>query len=98
MNEPHPYWTYVLWSNSGERFYIGVTDDVPRRLQEHNTGVSKWTQRYAGSWQLIWQQQFPTLGEARSLENLLKRQKGGQGFFQHTGLDPAIFRRSSSGS
>ncbi|TAN36168.1 MAG: hypothetical protein EPN23_09425 [Verrucomicrobia bacterium] len=92
MAAPHPYWVYVLWSTTGECFYVGVTDDLDRRLAQHNDGSSQWTRRYAGSWALVWQKSFDTLGVARAHENLLKRQRGGHGFFQHTGLDPAIYQ------
>ena len=80
------YWAYVL-SNSGGKFYIGVTDDVARRLGDHNSGVSKWTKKFR-PWVLAWQQGPMTLSEARKLENWLKRQKGGNGFYTFTGLQP----------
>ncbi len=79
MDEAKPYSVYVLWSPIGERFYTGVTDDVARRLSDHNTGVSRWTKRYAGSWELVWQRECPSLGDARRFENRLKRQRGGAG-------------------
>ena len=90
-----PYAVYILWSGTGHCFYTGVTNDVPHRLAQHNAGGSKWTKRHAGTWELVWQRAFPTLGEARRFENRLKRQKGGNGFWQLTGLDPNDF---SSGS
>jgi putative endonuclease len=98
MAAPHSYWVYVLWSATGECFYIGLTDDLARRLTQHNGGVSRWTRRYAGSWTLVWQKSFDTLSAARAYENLLKRQRRGHGFFQHTGLAPALYRRCLRGS
>jgi putative endonuclease len=62
------------------------------RLEQHNAGVSKWT-KGKGPWTLLWTKGPFTLGEARKLENLLKRQKGGDGLYQITGLP-----RRSSGS
>ncbi|MBT5902018.1 MAG: GIY-YIG nuclease family protein [Opitutaceae bacterium] len=65
--------------NSVGRTYIGLSDDVGRRLKDHNDGMSKWT-KSRGSWRLVWKSHpIVTLGEARKLENLLKRQKGGTG-------------------
>ena len=84
------YWVYVLRNLSG-KFYIGLTDDLQRRLTEHNTGASKWTKKH-GPWMLVWQKGPKSLTDARKLENWLKRQKGGNGFYELTGL------RSSSGS
>ena len=71
------YQVYILLSESG-RTYIGVSADVETRLAQHNSGVSKWT-RGKGPWVLDWTSRPLNLGEARKLENLLKRQKGGSG-------------------
>jgi predicted GIY-YIG superfamily endonuclease len=78
------YWVYVLCNPTG-KFYIGLTADVARRLRDHNTGVSKWTRKF-GPWRLVWQKGPMSLTEARKLENRLKRQRGGRGFFALTGL------------
>ena len=73
-----PYRVYLVVNPVG-RTYIGVSDDVCRRLADHNSGVSKWT-RTRGPWKLKWTSaELESLGEARKLENLLKRQKGGRG-------------------
>ena len=89
------YWVYVLWSQTRRRFYIGVSEDADQRLIDHNAGVSQWT-RGTGPWKKIWQREFASLSEARQFENLLKKQKGGQGFWNLTGLNPQDFRRSDS--
>jgi putative endonuclease len=90
-----PYFVYILWTDTGRRFYTGVTEDIPHRLTQHNRGESKWTKRYAGTWTLTWHQKFDSLSEARKFENLLKKQKGGAGFWKMTGLDPADFGKST---
>ena len=90
-----PYHVYILWSGVGRQFYIGIADDVAHRLTQHNTGESKWTKRYAGSWTLVWRREFPTLGEARKFENLLKKQKGGNGFWTLNGLNRSSFESGS---
>jgi putative endonuclease len=78
------YQVYVLQNQAG-RFYIGLSEDVAARLQQHNEGNSSWT-RSRGPWQLVWTSAPMSLTEARKLENHLKRQKGGIGFHQATGL------------
>ena len=80
------YRVYVLRNFSGLR-YIGLSEDVERRLTQHNAGASQWTSA-RGSWQLIWQSEPMGLSAARKLENTLKRQKGGVGFYRLTGLAP----------
>jgi len=78
------YSVYVI-QNHTARFYIGLSDDVNRRVSQHNDGLSQWT-RNKGPWHLVWQSAPMSLTEARKLENLLKKQKGGAGFFKLTGL------------
>ncbi len=92
-----PYYVYVLWSATTERFYIGVTEDVAKRVRQHNEGVSRWT-RGRGPWEVVWSREFCGLGAAREFENLLKRQKGGSGFFALAGLAREEFGRGKSGS
>ena len=78
------YRVYVI-QNREEKFYIGLSDDVGRRITQHNVGDSRWT-RGKGPWTLLWQSSEMNLADARRLEVLLKRQKGGDGFYRMTGL------------
>jgi putative endonuclease len=79
-------WVYVIQNAEG-RFYIGMTTDLEARLSDHNDGVSKWT-KHRGPWKLIWSQECASIGEARKLENKLKRQGRGSGFYRMIGLAP----------
>jgi putative endonuclease len=83
------YRVYVI-QNHEERFYIGLTDDVVRRVEQHNTGQSRWT-RGRGPWEIARQSEELSLTDARKLENRLKRQGRGKAFCSITGLH----RRSS---
>ena len=80
------YHVYVLQNLAG-RYYIGLSENVTARLVQHNAGESQWTAKYR-PWVLLWQSRPLRLAAARKLENLLKRQKGGHGFYQLTGLTP----------
>jgi putative endonuclease len=84
---PAVYRVYVLRNREG-KFYIGLSDDVGRRIDQHNFGLSKWT-RGKGPWKLVWESEWMSLSEARKLELLLKKQKGGDGFYRLTGLPRA---------
>jgi putative endonuclease len=88
------YQVYVIQNAEG-RFYIGLSENVANRLDQHNHGISKWT-RYRGPWTLVWTSEPQSLSDARKLENHLKAQKGGFGFRAIIGLDGAA--RSSSGT
>ena len=85
---PGPYRVYVL-QNSVGKFYVGLTDDLSRRINQHNAGVSRWT-RGKGPWRLVWQSESMPLSAARKLENRLKRQGRGSGFYSITGLERPI--------
>jgi len=78
------YQVYVLRNEKGQ-FYIGLSENVSTRVQQHNNGISKWT-RNRGPWVLIWVSSQMSLSGARKLEVLLKKQKGGAGFYSLTGL------------
>jgi putative endonuclease len=71
------YRVYILNNPLGKR-YIGLTENVQLRLEQHNNGQSKWT-KGKGPWSLFWSSGPMTLSESRKLENSLKRQKGGVG-------------------
>jgi len=78
------YRVYALLSGAG-KFYIGFSENVILRVQQHNAGLTRST-RGRGPWKLVWQSDTLKLSDARRLEFDLKRQKGGNGFYQKTGL------------
>jgi putative endonuclease len=78
------YRVYVI-NNLEGKFYIGLSNDVARRVEQHTTGQSRWT-KARGPWTLVWQSAEMNLSDARKTELLLKRQKGGDGFYKMTGL------------
>src|SRR4051812_15596341 len=71
---------YVL-RNSPGKFYIGISSNVRDRLVQHNEGRSKWTKQ-KGPWRIVWLSETLSYSEARTLENKLKRQKGGDGLYK----------------
>ena len=86
------FYLYVLWSGSAKRFYIGISIDPQHRLLQHNQSTRGWTARYR-PWHLVHQESYLDYASARKREIELKRQKGGDGFFRLTGLDPNQFMR-----
>ncbi len=65
------YFTYILKSLKTEKLYIGHTDNLERRIHEHNSNQSKST-RFRGPWELIFSKEFPSRSEAIYLELKLK--------------------------
>ncbi len=79
-----PYFVYVIWSDSSRRFYIGISENLAHRLEQHNAGISKWTSKF-GPWRLVHAEQFTGYSGARKRELELKKQKGGEGFYKLIG-------------
>ena len=66
---------YVLVSQSTGRRYVGQTDDLARRLAEHNDptrNVGKYTTRNKGPWSLVHDESLATRAEAMRREKWLK--------------------------
>ena len=84
--DPRPQaWRVYILCNLEGKFYIGISSAVHRRLVQHNEGGSKWTKQ-KGPWRVIWQSEILSYSDARTLENKLKRQKGGDGLYRMIGL------------
>ncbi len=81
---PATYRVYILQNCEG-KFYVGLSDDVAHRIEQHNAGESRWT-KGRGPWSVAWQSGMLSLSDARKLENRLKRQGRGKGFYSITGL------------
>jgi putative endonuclease len=65
---------YILQSETTHRFYIGSTNDVARRQEEHARGKNLAT-RGRGPWKLVYQEPCESLLEARRREVEIKRWK-----------------------
>ncbi|MCX6737396.1 MAG: GIY-YIG nuclease family protein [Candidatus Parcubacteria bacterium] len=65
------YFVYVLQSEKNQGLYIGYTEDVFRRLTEHNEGKSKFTSSFM-PYKLIFYEAFANQKDAKSRETYLK--------------------------
>ncbi len=65
---------YVLKGKTGKR-YVGITNNLPRRLKEHRSRHSKAGQ-LIGKFTLIHTESFDDYPSARSREKFLKSGKG----------------------
>jgi putative endonuclease len=65
---------YILYSKSIDRYYVGYTNDIQRRLSEHNRVKGKYTDRGI-PWVLVFSQEFLTKKEAMDREKLIKSKK-----------------------
>jgi putative endonuclease len=69
------YYVYVLRSKSSGKHYIGQTDDIKRRLLEHQQGLARYT-RGRGPWDLVLVEEYSTRTEAMQREHFLKSGQG----------------------
>ena len=69
------FFVYVLKSLRNNRLYTGSTNNLERRLHEHNSGQTKYTS-YAGPFELIYQETYNTRVEAGKRERFLKSGRG----------------------
>ena len=73
------YYIYVIRSLKDKRHYIGYTNNLVRRLQEHNRSKSA-SLKYRGPFELIYKEAVETRIEAVRREKKLKSYKGGAAF------------------
>ena len=71
------YFVYVLQSLKDGSFYVGLSSDPGRRLNEHNSGYSKFT-KGRRPYQLLLQEEHSSRAEARQKEKYLKSGHGKQ--------------------
>lgn len=68
------FYTYVLKSQKDGKMYIGSTNDLKRRISEHNNGKSSST-KYRRPFILIYYEAYYSEGDARIRETKLKKFK-----------------------
>ncbi len=69
------YYTYILRNKVTNRYYIGYTPDLKKRLKEHSIGLSRSTKSNL-NYKLEWYCAFQTREQAVSFEKYLKTGSG----------------------
>jgi predicted GIY-YIG superfamily endonuclease len=70
------YYVYLLRSISHpEKTYVGFTENLERRLEEHNEGISRYTKPYI-PWELEVSIGFRNKQKAEDFESYLKHGSG----------------------
>jgi putative endonuclease len=65
------FFVYAIRSLNRNYLYVGLTDHIDRRIDQHNSGSNKTTKAYA-PFRIIHVEAFPTRPEARKREIYLK--------------------------
>ncbi|MBS3770362.1 MAG: GIY-YIG nuclease family protein [Bacteroidales bacterium] len=74
-----PYYVYILQSLKDNKYYIGSTSNVDKRLQFHNTGSQRST-RNRIPFKLIYKEELSDKITALKREKQIKSYKGGEAF------------------
>jgi len=69
------FYTYILVNEKGSKTYVGHTNDLERRLKEHNDGKSIFSRRYK-PWRVLYKEAHKTEIEAIKREKYLKSAAG----------------------
>ena len=67
------FFVYILASRYRGTIYVGVTNDLSRRMSEHKAGAVPGFTRQYGVNQLVYCEAYGSILEARERERVLKR-------------------------
>ncbi len=68
-------WVYAL-RFTDDTIYVGMTNDLDRRMTEHKRRQSPSTRKFTGDFEIIYQQNFTDYVQARRHEKYLKSGSG----------------------
>ena len=63
--------TYILYSKKLNKYYTGQTQDLPRRIEEHNRGKTSFMVRGI-PWEIVYSMEFNTRAQAMLQEKHIK--------------------------
>ena len=67
------YYIYIMSSPNNSTLYIGVTNDIERRIKEHKSGlIPGFTQKY-NCCKLVYYEQYSDINQAIEREKKLKK-------------------------
>ncbi|MBS1979110.1 MAG: GIY-YIG nuclease family protein [Bacteroidetes bacterium] len=69
-----PYFVYILYSKSADHYYVGETDNIDKRLQSHQSGISRYTS-IAKDWSCVYSEAFEQRVDAIKREREIKAKK-----------------------
>ncbi len=69
------YYIYILFSLKTDKYYIGSTDDLARRLKHHNAGSTPSTKSGAPNWEICYTELVSDRTTALKRELELKKKK-----------------------
>ena len=68
------FYTYIIYSNTINKYYVGSCQDVQERLKDHLNSRSKYTKQ-TKDWELKYFEIYPSRSEAYQREMQIKKMK-----------------------
>jgi putative endonuclease len=69
------YFIYILYSEKCDRYYVGQTEYLERRVEEHNTGKGGAYSSSCLPWRLVYHESVYTRSDALKREKEIKGKK-----------------------
>jgi len=66
--------TYILYSKTADKFYVGATSSIEERLKKHNNKNKGFTQQ-ACDWEIVYRKEFNEMSQALNHEKEIKNWK-----------------------
>ncbi len=68
------FYTYIIYSKSIDKYYIGASENPENRLKKHNAKNKGFTNQ-AGDWEIVYTKAFETKNLALTFEKQIKAWK-----------------------
>ena len=68
------FYTYILYSEKIDKYYIGYSADLEKRIKKHNEGGTQSTKNGI-PWKIVYFESFDNKSDAIKREKYLKRMK-----------------------
>ncbi len=68
------YSVYIIYSAILDKYYVGYSEDILQRLEQHNSGISDFTAK-ANDWLLKYSVPFASRTDAMKREAEIKKKK-----------------------
>ncbi|MDY0143804.1 MAG: GIY-YIG nuclease family protein [Bacteroidales bacterium] len=87
------HFVYILYSPKADKFYIGETHDIEKRIIAHNNHVYKKSFTHiANDWELFYKIECKNEQQAKQIEHHLKKMRNRK-YYQNLKLYPAITKK-----
>lgn len=90
------WFTYILYSDKIDKYYVGNTNNLEWRLERHNLGWGRFTKRGI-PWKIVYHEKFDNKSDALKRDREIKNKKSRkyiEYLINHAGGRPANKKRN----